>query len=91
MRKSFSPEFKAKVALSAIKEEQTMAELSSRYGVHRLQISNWRKRAIEQISAAFRGKHLKQNQEQEKLIDELYRQIGQLRVENEWFKKKSVF
>jgi hypothetical protein len=47
MKKSFSPEFMAKVALAAIKEEATIAELSSKYEVHRTQIGNWRKQAME--------------------------------------------
>ncbi|MEW6609898.1 MAG: IS3 family transposase [bacterium] len=88
MRKSFSPEFMAKVALAAIKEEMTMAELSSKYEVHRTQISNWRKHVLEGVVDIFKGKKDKANKEKEKLVDELYRQIGQLRVENEWLKKK---
>lgn len=88
MRKNFSPEFMAKVALAAIKEEMTMAELSSRYEVHRTQIGSWRKRAIESLVDIFKGKRDRSNKDKEKLTDELYRQIGQLKVENEWLKKK---
>jgi len=90
MRKNFSPEFMAKVALAAIKEETTMAELSSKYEVHRTQIGNWRKQAMEGLVEIFRGKRDKSLKDKEKLIDELYRQIGQLKVENEWLKKKSA-
>ncbi len=57
MRKRFSPEFMAKVALAAIKEEVTIAELSSKYEVHRTQINSWRKRARESLVDSFRGKH----------------------------------
>lgn len=89
MRKRFSPEFMAKVALAAIKEEATIAELSSRYEVHRTQIANWRKRALEGLAAIFKGKHDKSLKDKDKFIEELYRQIGQLKVENEWLKKKS--
>jgi len=88
MKKTFSPQFKSKVALSAIKNEMTIAELSSKYEVHRVQIANWRKQVIDQISSLFQGKQSKDGKDQEKLIDELYRQIGQLKVENEWLKKK---
>jgi transposase-like protein len=88
MRKRFSPQFKAKVALSALKEDATIAQLSSKFGVHRVQIAKWKKQAIEQISSVFQGKNLKTDKEQEKLADELYRQIGQLKVENDWLKKK---
>jgi transposase-like protein len=89
MRKSFDAEFMGKVALEAIKEEKTIAELSSQYEVHRTQITKWRKRAIEGMVGIFQGKEGKTAEEKEKVIDELYRQIGQLKVENEWLKKKS--
>ncbi|TLD43570.1 MAG: Mobile element protein [Candidatus Jettenia ecosi] len=88
MRKSFNSEFMAKVALEAIRGEKTIAELSSEYEVHRTQIVNWRKRALEGMVEIFQGKGEKLREE--KVIDELYRQIGQLKVENEWLKKKSV-
>jgi putative transposase len=90
MRKSFSPEFMAKVALAAIKGDMTTAELSSKYEVHRSQINNWRKRALEELREIFRGKRDKSIKDSEKVIDELYRQIGQLKVENDWLKKKSA-
>lgn len=90
MRKRFDSDFMSKVALDAIKEENTIAELSSKYEVHRTQITNWRKRALGGIKEAFKGKQEKTNRENEKLVDELYKQIGQLKVENEWLKKKSA-
>ena len=90
MRKSFSPEFMAKVALAAIKGDMTTAELSSKYEVHRSQINNWRKRALEELKEIFRGKRDKSIRDSEKVIDELYRQIGQLKVENDWLKKKAA-
>jgi len=64
--------------------------LSSRYEVHRTQLVDWRKRALVGAREVFKGKQEKTNKENEKLVDELYRQIGQLKVENEWFKKKSM-
>ena len=88
MKKRFSAQFKSKVALSALKNEMTIAELSSKYEVHRVQITNWRKEVIEQISSVFQGKQSRHDKEQGKLVDELYRQIGQLKVENDWLKKK---
>jgi transposase len=90
MKKSFSPEFMAKVALAAIKEESTIAELSSKYEVHRTQIGNWRKQVMEGVVDIFKGKRDKSRKDNEKLVEELYCQIGQLRVENEWLKKKSA-
>ena len=89
MRKRFSADFIAKVVLESLREEMTMAELSSKYGVHRVQISRWRKRALEGLTEIFKGKSDKSSQNKEKLIDELYRQVGQLKVENDWLKKKS--
>ncbi len=90
MKKSFSPEFMAKVALAAIKEESTLAELSGKYEVHRNQIGNWRKRAMEGLADIFRGKRDVAKRDKEKLIEELYRQIGRLKVENDWLKKKAA-
>ncbi len=90
MRKSFSAELMAKVALDAIKEGKTIAELSTQYEVHRTQITNWRKRALEGLAGIFQEKASRTRGEKEKVIDELYRQIGQLKVENEWLKKKST-
>jgi len=68
----------------------TIAELSSKYEVHRSQITNWRKRALEGLREIFRGKRDKSIKDNEKIIDELYRQIGQLKVENDWLKKNAA-
>jgi len=87
MRMSFNAEFMAKVALKAIKEEKTIAELLSKYEVHRTQLANWHKHALGGVRKVFKGKQEKVNKENEKLVDELYRQIGQLKVENEWLKR----
>ncbi len=80
MRKSFSAEFMAKVALEAIKEEKAIAELSSKYEVHRTQIANWRKRVLVGVREIFKGKLEKVNKKNEKMVDELYRQIGHLKA-----------
>ena len=87
MRKSFGSEIMAKVALEAINGEKTRAEISSQYEVHRTQITNWRKRALEGFVEILQGKQERFLGENEKIIDELYRQIGQVKVENEWLKK----
>jgi transposase len=89
MKKKFGGSFKAKVALEALKTDKTIAELSSTYEVHRVQITNWRKKAVEHINTGFKeAVQGKSGKKHEKLTDELYRQIGQLKVENEWLKKK---
>jgi putative transposase len=89
IRKNYSSAFKAKVALEAVKKEKTIAQLSSEYGVHANQINQWRKRLLEELPDIFSKKRQKKEKDNEDLQDELYRQIGQLKVELDWFKKKS--
>ena len=86
-RRKFGKEFKAKVALAALKGEKTTAELSSIYGVHGSVITRWARQAREQLPEVFAEQGAR-NRGQEGLIEELYRRIGQLKVENEWLKKK---
>lgn len=86
-RRKFGKEFKAKVALAALKGDKTMAELSSLYGVHSSLITKWAKQAREQLSDVFADNNKKKH-DNNKLIEELYKRIGQLNVECEWFKKK---
>lgn len=90
MGRKLGSEFKAKVAIEAIKGEMTTAQISSKYEVHRSLINTWRKQALTGILNGFTEKHDKAGDDNEKLINELYRQIGQLKVENEWLKKKSL-
>jgi len=89
IRKSHSAAFKAKVALEAIKKEKTIAQLSSEYGVHPNQITQWRKRLLDELPDIFSRKRKKKETDAEALQSELYRQIGQLKVELDWLKKKS--
>lgn len=89
IRKNYSSAFKAKVALEAIKKEKTMSQLSSEYGVHSNQINQWRKRLLEELPEVFSKKKQKKEKDTEDLQDELYRQIGQLKVELDWLKKKA--
>ena len=90
VKKKYTAEDKAKVAIEALKGAITLNEISSKFQVHSTQINSWRNIARNAIVARFKGesKHV-QPQDQE-LVDELYRQIGQLRVELEWLKKKSA-
>jgi transposase-like protein len=87
MRKRYPGNFKAKVAVAAIKSEETIAELSSKFEVHRVQIMRWKKEALTALPDAFSNAKGRKEQDREKLIAELYRQIGQLKVENDWLKK----
>ena len=89
MRTKRTSEFKAKVALAAIRGDQTVAELASLYKVHPNQITNWKRQAQEQMVAAFDSKKSKSVKDDERLKEELYRQIGQLKVELDLLKKKS--
>jgi transposase len=89
MRRSHNGAFKAKVALEAIKGVKTIAQIASQYGVHPNQIRQWRKQLVEELPAIFSDKRQKAEREREELESELYKQIGQLRVELEWLKKKS--
>jgi len=88
-RKSHSAAFKAKVALEAIKQEKTASQLSGQYGVHPNQIRVWKKKVMEELPRIFSRKRQVQDKKQDELVSELYRQIGQLKVETDWLKKKS--
>jgi transposase-like protein len=89
MRKRYSSAFKAKVALAAMKGVETATELSSRYGVHASQIVRWRKELEAGAVEVFAGARDKRVEDAEKLKDELYREIGRLKVELDWLKKKA--
>lgn len=89
IRKRHSAAFKAKVALEAMKEDKTISQLASDYAVHPNQIRQWKKRLSEEASAIFSHRREKEVRNQEELESELYRQIGQLKVELDWLKKKA--
>ena len=86
-RTHYSPEFKAKVALAAIKNEETVAELSARFGIHPTMINNW-KRALLDGAADIFDKGKKSRKQNEEQVDELYRHIGRLKVERDFLSKK---
>jgi len=88
MRKKFGDEFKSRIALAALKGDKTISELSSEFGVHPTQITSWKKIAQEGLADVFSNSKAGKEREKDKHIDELYRAIGQLKVENDWFKKK---
>ena len=87
-RRKFSPEFKARVALEAIKEKYTLAELSKKFEVSGVMISRWKKEFLANSSAAF-SSPTKSEETKEVDVDKLYAQIGQLKVENDFFKKSA--
>jgi len=88
-RNRYDAQFKTKVALEAIREEKTLSEIASKYEIHPNQISAWKKQVLEYLPEVFSRRRKKSNRDQEELISELYRQIGQLKVERDWLKKKS--
>lgn len=89
MRKKFEPAFKARVALEAAKGDKTIAQIAGEYGVHSNQIREWLQKLISALPQLFANKRDKASGERDELISELYRQIGQLKVEVDWLKKKA--
>ena len=89
-RRSFSAEFKAKVALEAIKEAETINQIASRHDVLPVQVSQWKKQLLESLPDAFglERKRSQVGQDWERRESELFRKIGQLEMERDWLKKK---
>lgn len=88
IRKVFTPAFKAKVALEAMKEAQTTGQLASRFQVHPTQIGVWKKRLLEGVERIFSDREKNDREKNREFIDELYKQIGRKDVEISWLKKK---
>jgi putative transposase len=88
-RSNYSAAFKAKVALAAAKGDRTIAQLSSQYKVHPTQITQWKKQLLESATDIFSRSRQKEKLNQQELTAQLYQQIGQLKVELDWLKKKS--
>ncbi len=80
-RRQFSAEFKAKVAMEAVKGEKTIAELMAKYKVHSTQITKWKKQLLSQMPSIFSGKLKQQEQSAEKELEEAYQKIGKLQVQ----------
>lgn len=91
MRKQFSKEFKAKVALEAMKSLKTTAEISSEFKVHPTQINKWKNELKEGLPGFFSGKKSAGEKQKDELIDELYKRIGELEMDCNWLKKKLPF
>jgi len=87
-RKRYSSAEKAKIALEAIKGELTLAEISSRYDVHATQVNQWKRQAITGFAGLFIHKTDAVKEDYESQLAELYQQIGRLKVENDFLKKK---
>ena len=88
-RRVFGGAFRAKVALAAVKGDKTLAELASQFDVHANQVSAWRKELIERAAELFEERR-RQKPDDEASTEELYEQIGRLKMEVDWLKKKSA-
>jgi transposase-like protein len=88
-RKSYTAAFKAKVALEAIKGQRTINEIASAFEVHPNQVTQWKKQVVSQLSDIFSNGRARAESAEEELRNQLYQQIGQLKVELDWLKKKS--
>jgi transposase len=86
-RKQHSAQFKAKVALAALQNEETTAQLASRFDIHPTMISTWKRQLLDSAADLF-DKTQKSRKQVEGQLDELYRQIGQLKVENDFLARK---
>ena len=87
MKKVFTPEQKAEVAIAAIKGIQSLSQISSTFEVHPTQIGLWKKQALQGLSDVFSDKRRKATADQEALVSELYKTIGQRDMELSWLKK----
>lgn len=85
--KSYSTEFKARVAIESIKGELTINQITSKYGVHSTQINRWKQQALEAVKSVFTGKNINTQSNDQHLVEELYKQIGQMKVELDFLKK----
>lgn len=87
-RKRHGADFKARVALEALKEQRTVNEIAALYEVHPAQVGQWKKQAREGLAELFSTGRIRQEKDEEALRDRLYQEIGQLKVELDWLKRK---
>jgi transposase len=90
MRKLYEASFKARVALAALKDNKTLSELASEFGVHGTLISQWKRRLLSSVTRVFEEREDESQQDHQAVVEELHRQIGQLHVELDWLKKKAA-
>ena len=87
-RKTHSGAFKAKVALEAVKGDRTLNELAGQFEIHPTQVVQWKQRLLAGVSDIFNGTAQRDGAEEAALRDRLYQEIGQMKVELDWLKKK---
>ena len=88
-RNHYPADFKARVALEALKGHKTLNQVASEYGVHPNQVSAWKQQLKQELPRIFCARRSKQAEDEEALKARLYQQIGQLQVELDWLKKKA--
>jgi transposase-like protein len=88
-RRQFTADFKARVAIEAIKGQKTVQEIASHYEVHPNMVTNWKRQALAELPQVFADQRARCNDSDEALKDALYQQIGKLQVQLDWLKKKS--
>ena len=89
-RRKFAPELKAKIALEALREESTLAELAAKYDLHPNQINNWKKQAKEGMADLFAGKTVQREKDHDAEIQRLRAIVGELVVERDFLSKAFV-
>ena len=89
-RKQHSAQFKARVALEALKGQKTVNQLAGEYGIHPTQISHWKRQLQDGVQEVFSSKRQNQEKEEAELKAVLYQEIGQLKVELDWLKRKTA-
>jgi len=89
IRRQHTAEFKTQVVMELLKEEQTISEISSKFSIHPTQAKQWKMNAQEILKSGFRGQTVAEKlKEKDKLIDDLYQEIGKLKYQLGWLKKK---
>jgi putative transposase len=88
-RKTYSAELKARIALEAIKGQMTVNQIATHYGVHPNQVTTWKKQMLDEAPRFFAPHRVRAEADDEQLKAQLYQQIGQLKVELDWLKKKA--
>lgn len=90
-RKKYSSKFKLQVVLELLSWKKTQSEITSEYNVHPTQQNKWKQQLLKNAQELFKNKRDKENKDNEKLIEQLYKQIGQVTYERDWLKKKTWF
>jgi len=89
-RRQYTSQFKFRVALEALKETQSISEIGSQYEIHPTQVKQWKRQLREGGASVFENGQSSQKRQQESIETELYEQIGRLKMELEWLKKKAA-